>query len=64
MIDQQDGNVAYGFYRVSATSLPQTTGHNGGSLIRPPKTVKFDLGEDNRCGSLRRNVYSQGTSVP
>ena len=57
LIDQTDGQVAYGSYRVAAnSSVP--TGH--GTLSRPPKTVNFDMGEDNYIDTLRRNAYTQG----
>lgn len=63
MIDQPDGTVAYGSYRVAAASPAQTTGHNGGTLSRPPKSVNFDMGEDNYIDTLRRNAYTQGTEL-
>jgi len=59
LIDQADGQVAYGSYRVAASNSTQTgTGH--GTLSRPPKSVNFDMGEDNYIDTLRRNAYSQG----
>ena len=41
-------------------SAPVGTGH--GTLSRPPKSVNFDMGEDNYIDTLRRNAYSQGES--
>ncbi|XP_046635770.1 synaptogenesis protein syg-2-like isoform X3 [Daphnia pulicaria] len=62
LIDQADGQVAYGSYRVAASNSTQTgTGH--GTLSRPPKSVNFDMGEDNYIDTLRRNAYSQGNEA-
>ncbi|XP_059352881.1 nephrin-like [Daphnia carinata] len=62
LIDQADGQVAYGSYRVAANNSAQAvTGH--GTLSRPPKSVNFDMGEDNYIDTLRRNAYSQGNEA-
>lgn len=60
LIDQVDGQVAYGSYRVAANNVAQA-GH--GTLSRPPKSVNFDMGEDNYIDTLRRNAYSQGNRI-
>jgi len=54
LIDQTDGQVAYGSYRVGGLQNP---GH--GTLTRPPKSVNFDMGEDNYIDTLRRNAFTQ-----
>lgn len=51
--------MAYGSYRVASNNTAQT-GH--GTLSRPPKSVNFDMGEDNYIDTLRRNAYSQGNN--
>lgn len=53
-----DGQVAYGSYRVATGNQMQSTGH--GTLTRPPKTVNFDMSEDNYIDTLRRNAFAQG----
>lgn len=58
LIDQPDGQVAYGSYRVAANNPGQVSAH--GTLSRPPKTVNFDMGDDNYIDTLRRNAYAQG----
>lgn len=50
--------MAYGSYRVATSNQAQTAGH--GTLSRPPKSVNFDMGEDNYIDTLRRNAFAQG----
>uniref|UniRef100_A0A0N8CD86 Down syndrome cell adhesion molecule n=1 Tax=Daphnia magna TaxID=35525 RepID=A0A0N8CD86_9CRUS len=62
LIDQADGQVAYGSYRVAANN-PAQAGSGHGTLSRPPKSVNFDMGEDNYIDTLRRNAYTQGNEA-
>ncbi len=72
LIDQGDGQVAYGTYRVGGGGVGGVSsvgpspgsvgqGHVVGTLQRPPKTVNFDMGDDNYIDTLRRNAFSPGT---
>ena len=57
LIDQADGQVAYGTYRVGGQNQnANATGH-AGTLARPPKSVNFDItnDSDNYIDTLRRN---------
>lgn len=56
LIDQGDGQVSYGSYRVGGNQGLENQGH--GTLTRPPKTVNFDMGDDNYVDTLRRNAYT------
>ena len=65
LIDQGDGQVAYGTYRVGGGGVNGGPNPNGnvvhaGTLSRPPKTVNFDMGDDNYIDTLRRNAFSPG----
>lgn len=43
-----------------AANNPAQAGSGHGTLSRPPKSVNFDMGEDNYIDTLRRNAYTQG----
>ena len=60
LIDQTDGQVAYGSYRVGGLQNPAQ-----GTLTRPPKYLNSDIDQEleNYMDTLRRNTFTQSGTL-